>query len=67
VRPHSAAVIGACALIACGSRSDARSSGDAKFVALQQRGESAMGVDQYTSQHVFEPLPDGGRIVLRKP
>jgi hypothetical protein len=23
-----------------------------------------MGVDQYTSQHVFEDLPDGGRIVL---
>jgi ketosteroid isomerase-like protein len=25
-----------------------------------------MGVDQYTSQHVFEPLPDGGRIVLQR-
>jgi hypothetical protein len=23
-----------------------------------------MGVDQYTSRHVFEDLPDGGRIVL---
>jgi hypothetical protein len=23
-----------------------------------------MGVDQYTSKHVFEDLPDGGRIVL---
>lgn len=23
-----------------------------------------MGVDQYTSTHVFEDLPDGGRIVL---
>lgn len=23
-----------------------------------------MGVDQYTSQHVFEDLPDGGRIML---
>jgi hypothetical protein len=23
-----------------------------------------MGVDQYTSAHVFEDLPDGGRIVL---
>jgi hypothetical protein len=33
---------------------------------LQQRGESAMGVNQYTSQHVFEPLPDGGRIVLQR-
>ena len=25
-----------------------------------------MGVDQYTSEHVFEPLPDGGRIVLQR-
>ena len=25
-----------------------------------------MGVDQYTSQHVFEALPDGGRIVLQR-
>lgn len=59
-------MISGCALIGCGSRSDTRSSDDAKFAALQQRGESAMGVDQYTSQHVFEPLPDGGRIVLQR-
>ena len=25
-----------------------------------------MGVNQYTSQHVFEPLPDGGRVVLQR-
>jgi hypothetical protein len=25
-----------------------------------------MGVDQYTSQHRFEPLPDGGRIELQR-
>lgn len=25
-----------------------------------------MGVDQYTSVHNFESLPDGGRIVLRR-
>jgi hypothetical protein len=25
-----------------------------------------MGVDQYTSSHVFEALPDGGRIVLQR-
>jgi len=25
-----------------------------------------MGVNQYTSQHVFEPLADGGRIVLQR-
>jgi len=23
-----------------------------------------MGVDQYTSRHVFDDLPDGGRVVL---
>jgi hypothetical protein len=31
---------------------------------MQQRGQTVMGVDQYTSAHVFEDLPDGGRIVL---
>jgi len=31
---------------------------------MQQRGQVVMGVDQYTSAHVFEDLPDGGRIVL---
>ena len=31
---------------------------------MQQRGQLVMGVDQYTSAHVFEDLPDGGRIVL---
>jgi len=36
------------------------------FAALQQRGETAMGVDQYTSTHVFEALPDGGRIELQR-
>lgn len=25
-----------------------------------------MGVNQYTSAHRFEPLPDGGRIVLQR-
>ena len=25
-----------------------------------------MGVDQYTSTHVFQPLPDGGRIALQR-
>jgi hypothetical protein len=31
---------------------------------MQERGRAVMGVDQYTSAHVFEDLPDGGRIVL---
>jgi hypothetical protein len=38
--------------------------GDTSFAATQMRGRSVMGVDQYTSTHVFEDLPDGGRIVL---
>jgi DNA alkylation repair enzyme len=39
---------------------------DSGFAALQRRGAAAMGVDQYTSSHVFEALPDGGRIVLQR-
>jgi hypothetical protein len=31
---------------------------------MQARGEHVMGVDQYTSAHVFEDLPDGGRVIL---
>jgi hypothetical protein len=37
---------------------------DSAFDAMQQRGKTVMGVDQYASAHVFEDLPDGGRIVL---
>lgn len=37
---------------------------DADFDAMQARGEQVMGVNQYASAHVFEDLPDGGRIVL---
>jgi hypothetical protein len=48
-------------IAACGGK-DA----DADFAALQERGADAMGVDQYTSSHVFEDLPDGGRIVLQR-
>jgi hypothetical protein len=39
---------------------------DTAFQALQARGKVAMGVDQYTSAHRFEPLPDGGRIELQR-
>ena len=37
---------------------------DSAYHAMQQRGKVAMGVDQYTSFHRFEPAADGGRIVL---
>ena len=41
-------------------------SSDSGFAGVQSRGHLAMGVDQYTSLHKFEPLPDGGRITLRR-
>jgi hypothetical protein len=39
---------------------------DTGYAALQQRGTMVMGVDQYTSTHRFDDLPDGGRIVLTR-
>jgi hypothetical protein len=58
-------IIAIAALVACTARKETASA-DSGFAALQQRGETAMGVDQYTSAHVFEPLPNGGRIVLQR-
>jgi hypothetical protein len=54
------------ALAACSNADSARVRADSSFAQVQQRGETAMGVNQYTSQHVFEPLADGGRIVLQR-
>lgn len=39
---------------------------DSAFAAMQKRGKQAMGVDQYTSTHKFDALPDGGRIELQR-
>lgn len=39
---------------------------DSAYSALQSRGALAMGVNQYTSSHRFDPLPDGGRVVLQR-
>jgi hypothetical protein len=39
---------------------------DQPFAGVQARGGYAMGVDQYTSTHVFESLLDGGRITLQR-
>ncbi|HEY8195629.1 MAG TPA: hypothetical protein VIG04_01520 [Gemmatimonadales bacterium] len=44
----------------------ARDSTDSAFALVQARGQVAMGVDQYTSFHQFESLPDGGRISLQR-
>ncbi|HEV8176889.1 MAG TPA: hypothetical protein VGP44_04305 [Gemmatimonadales bacterium] len=43
-----------------------RDSTDSAFALLQTRGHVGMGVDQYTSYHRFESLPDGGRISLQR-
>jgi hypothetical protein len=42
--------------------------GDSAFAAVQARGADprAMGVDQTTSVHRFDALPDGGRIELQR-
>ena len=48
------------ALVSCTAREEPG------FEALQQRGQAAMGVDQYTSTHRFDALADGGRIELQR-
>jgi hypothetical protein len=53
------------ALVACTAGKET-STADSGFAAIQRRGETAMGVDQYTSAHIFEPLSNGGRIVLQR-
>lgn len=44
----------------------AMSAHDTSYAAMQERGRSAMGVDQYTSAHRFDDATDGGRIVLQR-
>jgi hypothetical protein len=51
-------------VMAAGCGRSGQPAADSSFAAVQRRGETVMGVDQYTSKHVFEDLPDGGRIVL---
>ena len=57
------------ALAACGpgaSPKASRGAEDSAFAGVQARGGVAMGVNQYTSRHVFQSLPDGGRIALQR-
>jgi hypothetical protein len=66
---RSSIVYLAWALAACGPSGSAKppmAAGDSGFAGVQARGGVAMGVNQYTSRHVFEPLPDGGRIALER-
>lgn len=39
---------------------------DSAFTLVQARGHAAMGVDQYSSSHRFQSLPDGGSISLQR-
>ena len=43
----------------------AAQSRDTSYPRMQARGQMAMGVDQNASRHVFDDLPDGGRIELQ--
>jgi hypothetical protein len=62
---RGAIVLVAVVALGCnGAGRDATS--DSAFAGVQARGHDAMGVDQYTSAHRFEPLPDGGRIELQR-
>lgn len=72
----SALVLLLAGLLACGDGGERdveraaadRAAADSAFAELQERGATAeaMGIDQYTSTHVFEDLPDGGRIELQR-
>jgi hypothetical protein len=65
----SSIVLLAWTLVACGPSASPKppmGAGDSAFAGVQARGGVAMGVNQYTSRHVFEPLPDGGRIALQR-
>jgi hypothetical protein len=42
----------------------AQATTDTAYHSMQARGAMTMGVDQETSSHGFQSLPDGGRIVF---
>ena len=52
--------------IALHAQKEPPASRDTAFASMQKRGKMAMGVDQYTSTHHFDALPDGGRIELQR-
>lgn len=67
MQPHIRALLLAAGFLACAPQPEHRASSDSAFRGVQARGASVMGVNQYTSAHVFESLPDGGRILLERP
>lgn len=61
-----AVVAGAAVLLLGGCSRTRPAASDSAFAAMQARGRAVMGVDQSTSVHTFDDLPDGGRIVLQR-
>jgi hypothetical protein len=61
-----APLLAACGGDSRGGQHDPAVMADVEFAELQERGRIAMGVDQYTSTHLFDALPDGGRIELQR-
>jgi hypothetical protein len=51
-------------VLASGRHASAQGNTDSAYAGVQSRGAEVMGVDQYTSHHVFEDLSDGGRIIF---
>ncbi|MBC7844339.1 MAG: hypothetical protein H7099_18655 [Gemmatimonadaceae bacterium] len=51
--------------LALAAPAGAQSTSDSTYRRVQTRGRAVMGVDQYTSRHQFDLLPDGARISLR--
>lgn len=56
----------ACMACRLGGSPAVTTASDEGFAGVRARGQVAMGVNQYTSTHVFQPLPDGGRIELQR-
>jgi hypothetical protein len=54
------------ATLAAQAKGQAKARPDTSYAAMQKRGKTAMGVDQYTSTHKFDALPTGGRIELQR-
>lgn len=67
-RSISAAALAAIVVVgaSCAAPQQEADGVEEEFAALQERGEAAMGVNQYTSTHRFDMLSDGARIELQR-
>jgi hypothetical protein len=58
------AILTALLVAAAAARLTAQQPSDTAYHSMQARGTTTMGVDQETSSHGFQSLPDGGRIAF---